>query len=94
MEDKKMPACLPAVHERTYVPGAEERLVGVGVGEVAVVAELHGHGRLGRGQEAPHQLRRLRLGRRRPAARRHQLRRHLHHLPAEHRQHLRSRTTY
>jgi hypothetical protein len=39
---------------------AEEGLVGMGVGEVAEVAELHGHGRLGatRKQLSADQLRR------------------------------------
>ncbi len=60
----------------------------MGVGEVAEVAELHGHGRLGAAEEAADQLRRPRLRRRRPAAGGHQLRRHLHHVAAEHSQHL------
>jgi len=74
------------------IPWAEEGLVGVGVGEVAEVAELHRHRRLGGPQEAADELGRPGLGRRRPAARRHQLRRHLHHPAAEHRQHPRSIT--
>ena len=69
------------------VPWAEEGLVGVGVGEVPEVGELDGHGRLRAPEEAAHQLGRPRLGRRRPAAGRHQVRRHLHNLAAEHRQH-------
>ena len=74
------------------IPWAEECLVGVGVSEVAEVAELHGDGRLGGTQEPADELGRPGLGRRRPASRRHQLRRHLHHTAAEHRQHPRSIT--
>ena len=75
-------------YQSMYVPWAEEGLVGVGVGEVPEVGQLHGHGRLRAPQEAADELRRPGLGRRRPAAGRYQLRRHLHNLAAEHRQHL------
>lgn len=66
----------------------------MGVGEVAEGAEVDGDGGVGAGggEEALHELRRARLGRRRPAARSHQLRRHLHNLAAEHRQHLHTHT--
>lgn len=68
-------------------PGREGGLIGMGVGEMAQIAELDGHRPSRSAEEPVDQLRRPCLGGRRSATRRHQLRWHLNHLSAEHTQH-------
>lgn len=70
------------------LPGIQRGLVLVGVGQLHVISDPHGHGGVVGVGEPGHQRRRGRLRRRSPAASGHQLVRGTDNRAAEHTQHL------